>query len=300
MRLVEPDRVSRNKRLYGGSHGLKLGVCLDGRNYLLKFPPRLKCANSYCEGTPGCSNSPFSEFLGSRIYALLKIPVQEVSLACYQGRTVALCRDFVRTGQRFYTFEQYCLTTAEVDNELAYRVIAGRPHDLQLIKYNLKRLDKEEPKLRATERFWNMFVVDALIGNRERSSDNWGILEQHDRLSLAPVFDNGSCLFCSLSEQEIAKSDRAQFKEMAYDLESVLSIGDQRINPLQYLSKGEDPDAAAAFCRLYPVMDECCDKMDRLVRHTPQLPAAVTSFLADILTYRIEQIFRPCYLKLQG
>ena len=46
------------------------------------------------------------------------------------------------------------------------------------------------------ERFWDMFIVDALIGNWDRHNGNWGFLydARIDEMTLAPVFDCGSCL----------------------------------------------------------------------------------------------------------
>ena len=43
------------------------------------------------------------------------------------------------------------------------------------------------------EHFWNMFVVDALIGNTDRNNSNWGIIIREDGTKeLAPVYDNGN------------------------------------------------------------------------------------------------------------
>ncbi len=46
-------------------------------------------------------------------------------------------------------------------------------------------------------RFWDMFIVDALIGNWDRHNGNWGFLynSRTDEMTLAPVFDCGSSLF---------------------------------------------------------------------------------------------------------
>ena len=48
--------------------------------------------------------------------------------------------------------------------------------------------------------FWRMYVVDALLGNFDRHGANWGFLKSDNGYSLAPVFDNGSCLFPALIE----------------------------------------------------------------------------------------------------
>ena len=46
------------------------------------------------------------------------------------------------------------------------------------------------------EHFWNVFVIDALLGNFDRHNGNWGFLfDELTQISeIAPVFDCGSCL----------------------------------------------------------------------------------------------------------
>lgn len=41
------------------------------------------------------------------------------------------------------------------------------------------------------EHFWNVFIVDALLGNFDRHNGNWGFLydDQTHRTEIAPVFD---------------------------------------------------------------------------------------------------------------
>lgn len=52
------------------------------------------------------------------------------------------------------------------------------------------------------EHFWNVFVVDAFLGNFDRHNGNWGFL--YDPVSqnaeIAPVFDCGSCLLPQADE----------------------------------------------------------------------------------------------------
>lgn len=49
-----------------------------------------------------------------------------------------------------------------------------------------------------------MFVVDALIGNPDRNNGNWGLIyKDHDILGLAPIYDNGNCLFDKWSDEKI-------------------------------------------------------------------------------------------------
>ena len=51
-------------------------------------------------------------------------------------------------------------------------------------------------------RFWDMFIVDAFIGNWDRHNGNWGFLYNTvtDQVTLAPVFDCGSCLYPQMDQ----------------------------------------------------------------------------------------------------
>ena len=47
------------------------------------------------------------------------------------------------------------------------------------------------------ERFWDLFIVDAFIGNWDRHNGDWGFLynTQTDEMELAPMYDYGSSLY---------------------------------------------------------------------------------------------------------
>ena len=68
-----------------------------------------------------------------------------------------------------------------------------------------------------TERFWDMFIVDALIGNWDRHNGNWGFLynAETDSMELAPVYDCGSCLYPQADEM-IMNSVLTNADEMLY------------------------------------------------------------------------------------
>ena len=47
-----------------------------------------------------------------------------------------------------------------------------------------------------------MYIVDALLGNFDRHGSNWGFLKKNNQYTLAPIFDNGSCLYPQLSDED--------------------------------------------------------------------------------------------------
>ena len=77
----------------------------------------------------------------------------------------------------------------------------GYGTELDDILFSIHEQPAIDPK-ELEERFWDMFIVDALIGNWDRHNGNWGVLYDtvHDMVALAPVFDCGSCLYPQLDE----------------------------------------------------------------------------------------------------
>ena len=46
------------------------------------------------------------------------------------------------------------------------------------------------------KKFWDMFVIDSIIGNTDRHNRNWGLLinVMTNEAEFAPIYDCGSCL----------------------------------------------------------------------------------------------------------
>lgn len=83
--------------------------------------------------------------------------------------------------------------------------------------------DKQE----IIDRFWDMFLVDCLIGNPDRHLDNWGIVQYNDgHTEFSPIFDCGSCLFPLYSEcqlNELLDND-SELKNVSYNVRSAYKM----------------------------------------------------------------------------
>ena len=66
-----------------------------------------------------------------------------------------------------------------------------------MLNDNKKSTDVKE----TVDRFWDMFIVDAFNGNFDRHGGNWGFIKCNDKYRLAPVFDNGSCLYPNMVDE---------------------------------------------------------------------------------------------------
>ena len=144
--------LPHRQKCYAGANGSKLSVVLDGKQYMLKFPPTpsINKDMSY-------TNSCFSEYLGSHIFELLGIPVQETLLGTYevQGKTkiVVACRDFTSPGVVLQDFAS--LKNTIIDS--AHNGYGTELADIEQAMEEQRAIDSEILK----DRFWDTFVADA-------------------------------------------------------------------------------------------------------------------------------------------
>ena len=170
---------------YGGSER-KLSVNAGGTEYMLKFRKRDEF---------GVRNNHISEYIGSHIFNLLGIEAQETFLGHYRGEEVVACRSFVGEGEQFVPFNDVGESTLEHDKETyQYEYV-----DVMAMLRNNSKLTETSETIAL---FWEMFVVDALLGNFDRHGSNWGFIKSEGRYRLAPVFDNGSCLYPRLVNED--------------------------------------------------------------------------------------------------
>ncbi len=74
--------------------------------------------------------------------------------------------------------------------------------------------------------FWDMFIVDALIGNTDRHNGNWEFLENKisRNVSIAPIYDCGSCLNPMLEDNQIDALDEKEIENLAINCYSCFTI----------------------------------------------------------------------------
>lgn len=71
-----------------------------------------------------------------------------------------------------------------------------------MLRENMKSTNVEE----TINRFWDMFIVDAIIGNFDRHGGNWGFIKRNNLYRIAPVYDNGSSLYPKLNTDDKLKA----------------------------------------------------------------------------------------------
>ena len=165
---------------------------------------------------------------------------------------------------------------------------------------------KEVPKLK--ERFWDMFVVDALIGNHDRNNGNWGILVNNEtsEMKIAPIYDNGAAFGNKLDDEKIDKllKDENKFKQNVYESRiSAFSLNDKNINPLKYIESLENKDLNEAIFRIVPKID--LKKIERIIDEIPNeynnikvISNLQKEYYKKTLNFRYEKVLEPTFKKI--
>ena len=272
-------------RAYNGANGKKIAVSFEGAVWILKFPP--SAADK--PNDLSYSNSCISEHLGSTIFRLLDVPAQETRLGTHMnGRTkvVCACRDFTIPGKRFYDF-------CSIKNTVIDSETGGHGTELSDV---LTTIDLQQfvDSVLVRRRFWDMFVIDALLGNFDRHNGNWGFLvdERTSLAELAPVFDCGSCLLPQADETIMRKllTDEDELNARIYTFpSSMLKIDGRKINYRDFIASRADSGLVEALDRLLPrirLLD-----FASLLAETPYLSDLQRSFLLVYLNARRDKLF---------
>ena len=273
-------------RAYNGANGKKVAVLFQGEPWILKFPPNVTSRPN----EQSYSNSCFSEHFGSSIYRLLGIPCQETVLGTFvNGKTkiVCACKDFTRPGVRLYDF-------CSIKNTVIDSETGGTGTELSDILETIERQAFVDPII-VSERFWQMFVVDALLGNFDRHNGNWGFLVEEDTQisSLAPVFDCGSCLLPqaddSIMQRCLENEDEMNARIYTFPTSMIKQAG-KKINYFDFLHALDMPQGLRmALDQLFPRIQAL--DFTSLVDSTPYLTPLQRQFYIEYLTRRCQIMF---------
>ena len=293
MKPIDFTGLPKKNKAYAGANGNKIAVIFEGERYMLKFPPvpKRNPDMSY-------SNSCFSEFLGSHIFEMAGIPVQKTLMGTYRvngkEKVVVACRDFTSPGVVLQDF-------ASLKNQIIDSERNGYGMELSDILYTFQHQNPIDP-VALTERFWDMFIVDALIGNWDRHNGNWGFLydERADTMTLAPVYDCGSSLYPQADEaiMESVLSNKAERDYRIYEIPtSAIQMNGKKIKYFDFLLSGQNRDCNAALKRIVPGID--LRQINELIDETPFLSELQKRFYRTMLAERKAHILDHALEKLE-
>ena len=294
---------------YGGDAGAKESIEYDNAIWMIKYP---KTTRDLINPQISYTTSPLSEYIGSMVYGMLGHPVHEVVLGTRKNKIVVACKDFtwlwLEENLQIKPYELihfHYLKNAFMSSDIENYSGSGSETSLDEV---LATINGEETLTSLTgvkERFWDMFVIDAFIGNNDRNNGNWGvIIDQRNRaFSLAPVYDNGNAFFNKRSIAQIEKrladieamnedaykTPRCAFKYKGLDNES------HSINPFDFIANTKIPACIDALERFASKI--CMGDVSMMINAIPEhyealsvMPNVQKTFYIKLMEIRLDKL----------
>ncbi len=281
---IDFTALPKRNKAYAGANGNKISVVYDGEQYMLKFPavPKINHDMSY-------SNSCFSEYLGCQIYEIAGVPVQKTMLGTFsvkgKEKIVVACGDFTKPGVVLQDF-------ASLKNQMIDSARGGYGTELSDILHTFEEQTAID-QAALSGRFWDMFIVDALIGNWDRHNGNWGFLYNTltDEIELAPVYDCGSSLYpqadVKIMETVLADDKERDYRVFEIPTSTILENG-KKIKYFDFISSLKNEDCNRALKRIVPKIDMV--KIQTVIDNTPFISDLQKRFYLTMLTERKTRI----------
>lgn len=145
--------------------------------------------------------------------------------------------------------------------------------------------------------FWNMFIVDSIIGNTDRHNENWGfILDSNAKeISFAPIYDCGSCLNPMLEDIEMEKLTEVEVKNIAINCYSCLKENGKKINYMTYIKSMKNNECNEAIKRVFNNIN--IDKINDFIDEISCMSNTRKAFYKSVIKMRYD-IVKGVYSKL--
>lgn len=286
--MIDFDKGKERFNNYLGAEK-KTTVLYDGEIYMLKYPDpvranKLKDELSY-------KNNQFSEYIGCEIFKACGFVTQEATLGHFTDRsgkrkTVVGCKDFTQHGGEFFEMKKLGNQT-DVD---------GAGSKIKLSIEDVYEIINESPQIENKQEiidgFWDMFVVDTLIGNGDRHLGNWGLMVHGEEVSLAPIYDCGSSLGALLNDDGMKSllEKPHLFRNTELNQTSCYSMDGKRIFNID-IFKNPPPDLTNAIKRTAPNID--IDEINAIIDKTPEVSDIRREYLKQAVDMRYKEIIAP-------
>lgn len=273
-----------NKKVFFSGAERKEEIIVDGFRYIMKYQKNSEIGLLY---------NHVSEYMGSHVFAILGLPVQESFLGSYRGENVVLLKNFCKEDEQMIHFNDVGESTLEQDKEFyqySYEAIQ------QILLDNSKLTNVSE----SIERFWEMFIIDALNGNFDRHGGNWGFLKKEDCYCLAPVYDNGSCMYPALNTDdkllEILNSESERSKRIYQFPTSQIKLNGRKSSYYEVINSLQFKECNQALVRIVEKMN--MDKIFEMIEDIEGISHIRKTFYKTMYQERYEKILLDAYRKL--
>lgn len=260
-------------------------ITINGNRYIIKYQKNSEIGLIY---------NHVSEYLGSHIFELFGIPVQDTELGVYKGENIVLLRNFCEAGEVLVHFNDVGESSLEEDKEL----FQYSYDDIQkMLEENRKLTDVQE----TVQRFWDIFIVDALNGNFDRHGGNWGFIKKDNKYSMAPVYDNGSSMYPRLNTDEriseVLNCQEELDKRIYRYPTSHIKLDGKKSSYYEVISSLQFEECNNALKRIVPRID--FDKTDKLIDSIEDISDIRREFYKTMYRRRYEKILKAAFDKLK-
>lgn len=293
---------------YGGHSGSKKGVIIDNERWFLKYP---KTTKSMEVQNLSYTTSPLSEYIGSQIYESLNIDTHKTLLGIANNKVVVACKDFLKSNEVILDYNSikndYDEETEEkLESLSSHSSLTYNDLDELLVVMDNNQYFKKLPELKT--RFWEMFIIDALIGNNDRNENNWGVILNKDsgNLKVSPVYDNGASFYSKSDDEKLENNynDEFKFKQSVYDSSTCsFSKNGHKINPLKYIESMENEDCNKALINVISKID--FTKIENIINSIPTTYDGLNvcsdiqkKYYIKAMKYRYDNVLIPTYKEL--
>jgi hypothetical protein len=282
---MDYSQYPKNQKFYSGSEE-KIGISIGSTDYILKFQK---------PSETGLLNNIICEYIGCHVFQMLGMNVQRTFLGTYEGRNVVALEDFITAGQQFVPFNEVGDSSLEHDRETYQYSYADV---MRMLQENTKLTKIPE----TINQFWRIYIIDALLGNFDRHGANWGFIKESNRYTLAPVFDNGSCLFPRIHTDEacleILRDEHEVNKRVFLFPTSQIKLDNMKSSYFEVIHSLQFPECNTALLDIVGKMD--MQRIAIFIDSIEQISEIQKRFYRTILQVRFEKILEASYKKLQG
>lgn len=285
--MIDFTKCKEFFNLYKGSEKKKTLV-YNNKKYLVKFPNPIREKNKNISYI----NNAFSEYVGSNIFKIVGFKTQNTILGKYnyngKEKIVCACEDFSDNNHILYEFENLALST-NPDKKIETEI----KDIMEVLEESKNLINTEEAK----QKFWEMFIIDSIIGNTDRHNGNWGFIlnKETGKTSFSPIYDCGSCLNPMLEDEQLEKINETEIKNLAINCYSCLKENGKKINYITYIKQMKNEECNKAIKRCFS--DIKIEEIESFIEKIEVMSETRKNFYKEIINKRYS-IIKEVYERL--
>ena len=278
--MKDYSKYEENEKVYIGGTGANKEIIINGYSYLVKFQKSSQM---------GWLFNHVSEYIGSEVYRLLGLPVQDCFLGTYKDRNAVIIKNFLNKDERLILFENVMEQMLDIGR-------GSNTYSFDDIEHIIIGSGKTGSIRASIDRFYDMYVIDALNGNSSRSTYSWGYIEGENDYHLAPVFNNDECLYPNINSDILINSalnSTSFIEEMLLDGSNEILSHNMHMSFKKVLMSHEYKECDNALRRIVPRIN--LEKIYELIDSIECISDVRKEFYKTIYKLRYEKILLPAY-----